>query len=381
MTQLPTFREIVDALQAQPLRVAEHYAPGGYIDKGKYWALCPFRADTGIGSFYINLTGNYAGRFMDHASGDQGDMLDLIQLVENTDRAGALAIARSILGMVDETPAQKAARLRRQADLERQREQAKIDDQRNEEKRRGRAQQIWMRAQPRLEGTPVAGYLAARAIGLSALGRTPGALRYAPSLPYRDIDPETGEVVERNMPALVAAVHGPAVDGQPPEFYATHRIWLEMGRDGRWGKARVRMPKKIYGTMRGGYIRLWSGIGPRGGKGAPLARASEGSAVFITEGIEDGLSAAVLRPDARVLVAISLGNIAEMVLPKAVRQVTIIADNDPHEEAQKLLAKAVARFEREGRAVGQWNNHHGGKDLNDALMAAQRGAKEQEQVG
>ena len=64
--------DIKHMLLAQVDRVAQTYAPaapGSYTDKGKYFTLNPGRVDRNVGSFYVNLSGPYAGRFHDHATG------------------------------------------------------------------------------------------------------------------------------------------------------------------------------------------------------------------------------------------------------------------------------------------------------------------------
>jgi len=375
--QLPTLQEIAEALKARTLEVAERYAPGGHVDKGKYWAFNPWRTDKRIGSFYVNITGPYAGRFHDHATGENGDMLDLIRLSIAGDARASLIEARSFLGMNDETEEQKRARLRREAANKAARARAVADEAAQVKVKRGRAHALWISAQAELEGTPVEAYLEARAIGLGRLPRAPHSIRYLPKCAYFHTDPETGEYVETSFPAMVTAIYGPARGGgQGPEFFGVHRTYLARDAAGVWRKAPVDSPKKVFGTAKGGYIRLWSGIGPRGGKGASLSKAPLGDHVYITEGIEDGLSMAVIKPEARVLAAISLGNFREVELPDSITRVTIVADNDEGREQRRLLEQAQAHFTNQGRVASIWKNHWGGKDLNDALMmiAEQEGA-------
>lgn len=366
------FEEIVASLQARTRDVAEAYAPGGHVDGGRYWALCPWRADSKIGSFQVGLTGAYAGRWKDFASGEYGDMLDLIQMALGSDRRGALDEARRFLGIAEETPEQRAVRQRaaQRAAEARKREEGEREEQ--AKRKRASAHRLWLECHQRLNDTPVAAYLAARGIGLAHLGRTPHAIRYAPRLAYRHVDPETGEIFEGEYPAMVTAIMGPHVEGEPAAFWGAHRTYLAQGTDGVWRKAPVPKPKKVLGSVLGGYIRLWAGFGPRGGHGAPLSRAPHGTSVFVAEGIENGLSAAVLRPDARVLGAISLGNLREMVLPPQVSRVIVIRDHDVNPQNRAQVDRAKERWLGEGRAVGDWECPEGGKDLNDVLMAALR---------
>ena len=76
------------------------------------------------------------------------------------------------------------------------------------------------------------------------------------------------------------------------------------------------------------------------------------------------------RPGARVLAAISLGNLGAVKLPPNVSKVTLIADLDEGEEQRAALDRAIAAHHAAGRRVAVWKNQSGGKDLNDALRAA-----------
>lgn len=372
-----SFDEIVSSLQARVRDVAEAYAPGGHVDGGRYWALNPWRSDGRIGSFQVGLTGPYAGRFKDFASGEHGDMLDLIQLALGTDRRGALAEARRFLGIAEETPQQRALRERAAARAAEARKREEAQAEEAARRKRLAAKALWLDCSPALAGTPVDGYLTARGIGVGQLGREPLAIRYAPRLAYRHVDPETGEIFEGEYPAMVTAVVGPHRPGQPAEFWGAHRTWLARRPDGAWWKAPLPVARKVLGSVKGGYAVLWSGYGPRGGKGSPLSRAPHGTSVYVAEGIETGLSAAVIKPEARVLAAISLGNLRDLVLPPQVTRVVVIRDHDTNPKNRAQVERAKERWLGEGRAVGEWECPEGGKDLNDALMAAARAPRPQ----
>lgn len=375
---LTSFADIVALLQARPEDVAARYAPGGYVSGQQYYARNPSRADRKIGSFYVNVRGPYAGRFRDESSGDKGDMLDLIQLAINGDRKAALAEARAFLGIADnETPAQQAVRQReaeqaRQAAEDQAREVAA-----DQARSRRRAHARFLHCKP-IENTPAAAYLTGRCVGPADLGRAPGALRFHPALPYQHTDSETGEVIEGRWPAMVAAIHGPWKPDAPADFIGIHRTWIARNPDtGIWQKAPVPEPKKIMGQHKGGFVRLWSGWGPRGGKGPPISQAPEDAVVYIAEGIEDALSAVLIiresmasQPASYVICALNLGNMAAVVLPRKLKRVVVIADQDPGEKQRAQIDAAEERFKAEDRAVRVWRNQHGGKDLNDAVRMA-----------
>ncbi|MGR3522694.1 MAG: DUF7146 domain-containing protein [Paracoccus sp. (in: a-proteobacteria)] len=360
--------EIKGMLLAQRHAVAQHYAPpaqGSYTDRGQYWTLNPGRADRRVGSFVVTLEGAKAGRWNDYATGEHGDLLDLIALYLGCSLKDALREARCWLGLAYDSPEDAA---RRKVAAERARQlaaEARARDGEQKERRRKGALALWLSAEAQVRGTPVDHYLReARGIDLTHLGRQPGALRFHPACRYRHLDRETGEVWDADLPAMLAIIN----DGQGRPV-ACHRTWLGRGPDGLWGKAAVPKAKKVLGDYAGGSIHLWRGIGPRGGKGKPLSDAPQGSHVFITEGIEDALSCVLLLPDARVISAISLSNFGGVALPPSIASVTLIADRDEGEAARAALDRAITAHQRAGRTVRLWRNGDGGKDLNDALKA------------
>lgn len=373
--QAYTIEEIKGMLADRVEDVARHYAPevaGSYVDKGKYYTLNPGRADKSVGSFVVNLHGPNQGRFKDFASGDGGDMIDLIQLALNTDIKGALREARAFLGLQSEDPKAIADRKRVQAQNKERRKLAEAEEKRKAEKRSKRAKAMWLSAEADIAATPVGRYLHSdRAIDLGRLPRLPRAIRYLRECYYREDDPETGEVNEGKLPAMVSAIC------RGPSIVAVHRTYLAMRRDGTWGKAPLRSSKKVFGEMKGGAVRVWAGIGPRGGHPAPLAQAGPDQHVYIAEGIEDALTAVMVLPDARVLAAISLGNLGQVELPANVSRVTLIADRDEGAQAQELLDRAIKQHSAKGREVRVWlpPADSGAKDINEywkAKLAAEQ---------
>lgn len=363
------FSEICDRLNADPELVLERYCSvaGAWRDRqGRHWCLSPVRPDRTVGSFYVNLHGAYTGRWRDEAGGAHGDMLDLIQRAEPCDKITAIRIAKALLGIDDTSPELRAAMARRAEDRQRRRarETAALAERKRAFERA--AQALWLSAVPAITGTPAEFYLAARGIDLRALGRQPRSLRFHPACRFQGHDPETGEVIEGAHPAMLAAIV--AVDGA---WMGCHRTYLA-DRRGRWGKLLARGAKLSYGSKREGAIRCWSGAGPRGGKGCPIAEAPPGQRLYLTEGIEDALSVAMLKPDARVWAAIDLGNMATVRLPGCVAEVVLCADNDLGDAARLALGNAVEAHARAGRLVRVWRNEWGGKDVNDALLAAAR---------
>lgn len=370
-----TIDELKDMLLAQIDQVAHTYAPpaaGAYTDKGQYFTLNPGRVDRSVGSFCIRLTGPKAGRWNDYATGDHGDVLDLIRLsLGLTDMADAIREARNYLGLQSISPEDRRRREAAAAEAKRRRMEAEQRARDLEERRRRQAHAIWLSAEERIAGTPVEAYLRdRRGIDLARLGRQPRAIRYLAQCYCKSeyTDETTGEVIrefEGRLPAMVSLI----CDGRG-EPQSLHRTYLAIGRDGRWDKAPIRKPKLALGPFAGGAIRLSSGVGPRGGKGMPLHAAPEGSRVYIAEGIETGLSMLMLRPDARVLAAVSITNMGQVVLPRTVTEVVLIGDQDTAAQAQGALQAAVATHAAKGRQVRLWQSGVPGMDLNDVLRQA-----------
>ena len=118
------------------------------------------------------------------------------------------------------------------------------------------------------------------------------------------------------------------------------------------------------GSYAGGAIRLW-----RGSSGKSLADAPNGETIVIAEGIETAMSVVAAVPERRIFAAVSLANMARVILPPAISAVTLVADNDgDNEAAARALQRAIDRFAGEGRPVRIARSPIG-KDMNDALMA------------
>lgn len=381
--------QIKDMLVQRIRDVVHIYAPrvsGSYEDKGRYFTLNPMRADRSVGSFCVHLSGPKAGRWNDYATREAGDVIDLIAGSLHLSTADAFKEARAFLGLQNDTPEDRRKREAQLAEAKIRREAAEADAADKAERAKKRAEALFLSAQERLAGTPVQHYLANRAIDLATLGRQPRSLRYHPEVAFHheETDPETGEVhtIRLKLPAMLAAVcngRGQIID--------CHRTYLGLGPDGRWGKARIASPvsgkllkvkKLTWGcNFMEGSIRLSSGLGPKGGKGARLADCPPGTRVYVAEGIETGLSALILKPGIRVLAAVSLSNFGSVDLPANVAEVVLINDNDPSEAAQAAFQAGVAMHQKAGRIVRIWQSDVPGDDLNDALQRAVRDAEKQ----
>lgn len=382
--QMVSLDEIKDALLAQIDRVVDRYAPpapGSYRRGHDYFTLNPGRADRSVGSFVVHVGGAKAGRWVDFATGDKGDLIDLIALHNGCDLRSAVTEARAFLGLDTETPELRRQREEAVARARARRAQAEKDAARQVERRRKAAEALWLSAEPKIEGTPVDLYLRGRGIQLDALGHRPGAIRYHAACRYlwtEDwTDPETGEVTQRRLERVMPAMLSAIVKG--PRIIDCHRTYLAIRPDGTWGKAPLPDAKKVLTDYTGGAVRLCGGLGPRGGR-LRLAEAPAGSRVFIAEGIENGLSLMALRalagqPPAFVVAAGMVANLAHVELPDTVAEVVICADNDTGEQARAQVEKAVAAHAARGRVVRVWRSEIPGEDLNDALRRVLAGER------
>jgi hypothetical protein len=376
--QTYSIEEIKELIVARMGEFAYHYAPpakGSYEDKGKYFTLNPGRADRSVGSFVVHLSGRKAGKWEDFATGQHGDVFDLIGLrLGLGNMVDQLREARHFLGLRTDSPEEARQREVAIATARARRAEAEAAAKRDQDRASRRAEAMWLSAEPAIKGTPVDLYLRGRGIDLATIGHAPRAIRYLAKCRYQFEDKSTGELIEFDGPAMVAAMTNLA-----GRTVAVHRTWLAIGPDGCWTKVKIPHPsqegqflpaKKVYAWGDGCAIRLSSGLGPNGGKGAPLNRCPPGTKVYIAEGIETALTARILRPEARVLAAYSLSNMGKVGLPPEVSEVVLITDHDLNDQAQAQLAAAIEAHQKAGRLVRVWKSRHPGCDLNDELMRA-----------
>ena len=338
--------DLARMLAASAPALAERLLPAGHRE-GHEW-VHPSLTGTSRRSLAVHLTGRKAGLWSDFSSGEKGDALNLVATVVCAGSiTDAMDWARTWLGLSSGPgPAEQRRPPPPQPDP--------AEAERAEAATRANAVSIFLAGQEQLAGTPVALYLAGRGIDLAELARQPRSLRFHAGLWNR----ESG----RRWPGMVAAVTNDAGD-----MVAVHRTWLTRADDGRWTKAPLNDAKMSLGRLAGGSIRLW-----RGASNKPLARAPAGEAVAIGEGIETALSVVMACPELRVLCAVSLSNMANIVLPAAVRTVILLKDEDGDNPAtKKAFARAVDHFQSEGRTV-KVAHPPVGKDFNDTLLAGDR---------
>lgn len=355
---MSTDRDEVKALLSGSIEtLARELAPDGYRS-GRYWmAKCPWRPDRNGGSFWITISGAYAGAWKDAAGGDEdkGDVFNLIDraIGLNGDFRDILRWARGWLGIGD-MPAEERAR--RAAHFAGQQRQADADAAEQLERYRRRAKALFVEArrQP-FVGSVAERYLRSRGIDVRQLRdhkgkpRLPGAIGSLAATKHH----ESG----RDWPCLVALMT--AADGTAA---AIHRTFI--APDGS-GKASVRPARKIWPSFDGATIRLW-----RGSSGLDVnAAAANGliETLVLCEGVEDGLSLALASPEFRIWCAGTLGNLSKIALPACIDDVIVVADNDwGKPQAMRALDHALDCLSSQGASVRVARSHIG-KDANDAL--------------
>lgn len=272
-------RRLADRAEA----VCRHYLSSGRREGG-YWLVGDVRNTPGR-SMYIRLKDSQkgpAGKWTDAATGEHGDLLDVIRescgLIDFKDVADE---ARTFLSMPPPEPERR----------EHQR-QSPAPHGSPEAARRliGITRPIW--------GTLVQAYLRER--GITDL-RGAGSLHFHPRCYYRPDEHSPTEI----WPAMIAAV-----TDLDRKITGAHRTWLDPRRR---DKAPIDTPRRAMGDLLGNAVRF--GIG--------------GEVMAAGEGIETVLSLRQVLPDMPMLAALSAAHLAAILFPDTLRRLYIVRDNDP----------------------------------------------------
>ena len=300
---------VAAALGARAEEVCRRYLPHGR-KHGRYWTAGDVRGAKGRSLFVRLARPGTPGKWTDAATGEHGDLLDLIRIASGAGSLrAALAEARAFLSLPP----------------------AALDGGSDSYDRTEAARRLWQRCRA-IDGTHAEAYLRARAIHRC---RFP-ALRFHPALFYRD----GGGM--RRLPALVAAVTG--ADGS---VTGVHRTWLDPSRP---DKAPVARPRKALGSVHGFAVRF----------GAPAS-----GTLLVGEGIETVLSLVTAMPDTVAAAALSAGSLGAFAPPAGLARLVIARDNDPDgERAAERLARRCARA-----GIATHVLIPEGEDFNDDLLA------------
>ena len=300
---------VAAALGARAEEVCRRYLPHGRR-QGRYWTAGDIRGARGRSLFVRLAPPGVPGNWQDAATGEHGDLLDLIRIASG---AGSLRAALAEAHAFLASPPGPICSHLDSYDRERA------------------ASRLWRRCRA-IDGTHAEAYLHARGIQRCRFA----ALRFHPALFYRD-----GRGVRR-LPALVAAV-----TGTDEAVCGVLRTWLDPDKP---MKANVVRPRKALGRVHGHAVRF----------GAPGT-----GTLLVGEGIETVLSIVTAMPDTVAAVALSAGSLGAFAPPAGVTRLVIARDNDPEGEcAAERLVRRCARTGVAALVVAPEGN-----DFNDDLVA------------
>lgn len=351
-------RDVRVMLQERIEPLCRELLPDGRRESNHWVARNPTRADREAGSFKVWLKGQGRGAWIDYATGEKGDVIDLIVFVHGTDRSQALAWAKGWLGITRMDDSQRQA-VRQRAQNEQAAAEKRSAD--RERWKRKKAFEIFAGAQRIPRGSPAEAYFIARACPLADVPNlSTGSLRFMPSMEWwkgAQFEDRNGRRVKAragpHFPTVVSALRNG--DGVLTGIHCTF-----LQPDGS-GKAPVDPPKLMFGTAKGSVIRIADGPS---GKPPDEARG-EASTLVLTEGLENGLTAAIALPEARVWAAGSLSNLAEAPVGIAcVDSVIVAGDRDDNAKASEALQRALDSLEAHGKPVALMQSFIG-SDIND----------------
>jgi hypothetical protein len=299
--------------------VCRYYLSNGRR-RGRYWTVGDARNTPGR-SLFVRLTGpesgkGAAGHWTDAASGDYGDLLDVIRESAGLkDFSDVLDEARRFLSLPRPDP----------------RSNRKLDRTQRPTGSPESARRLFALSRP-IAGTLAERYLHHR--GIATL-QDLESLRFHPRCYYRSGDGSAPET----WPAMIAAVTD--LEGK---ITGVHRTWLD--KSGR-GKAPIASPRRAMGELLGNGVRF----------GAPLDVMAAG------EGIENVLSVRCLLPRVPMIAALSSAHLAAIHFPETLRRLYVLRDNDS--AGERASATLINRATAEGIEAVVLTSELG--DFNDDL--------------
>lgn len=302
------------------------------------------------------------GVWRDFSADQGGDALELVCLARfGGNKKEAIQWAISWMGLDSRDP-ERLQQYRLEARAAREKRDAIAEAERN--KRIASARARWHQGVP-IAGTIVETYLQGRGIDLRALGKAPGAIRFHSQLQYGWAKDGAPKLILPGMVTMITALSG--------QHIATHRTFLKPDGSGKAdardgippdAKGRPGDSKKVSGPYTGGHIPVWKGT-----QSCPLRDIAPGTDIYVSEGIEDGLTVACADPSLRVIAMVALGNLMALELPPQIGNLIILKQNDaPGSDAAKLLARAVSHQRAQGHRVLFVEAPQGVKDLNDLVQ-------------
>jgi hypothetical protein len=279
--------ELAGRLAREAEAVCRHYLSKGKR-AGRYWVVGDINNTPGR-SLFVRLQQSPkgpAGKWTDAATGEHGDLLDII---------------RQSLGLRDfREVAEEARRFLKLPRLEPQQTPKPIRSLAPAGSQEAARRLFAMSGS--IEGTVVETYLQRRGIARIHHG---GSLRFHPRCYYRPDD----HLPTETWPAMIACVTD--LDGR---ITGVHRTWLDPGGfDGvRLGKAPIDTPRRAMGDLLGNSVRF--GV--------------VDDVLVAGEGIETMLSLRYALPTMPMAAALSANHLSAMLLPSDLRRLYIARDAD-----------------------------------------------------
>jgi hypothetical protein len=294
--------ELAHRLAREAEAVCRHYLSNGKRE-GRYWLVGDVHNTPGR-SMFVRLQDSPkgpTGKFTDAATGQHGDLLDIIrESLGLRDFREVAEEARRFLKLPRTEPehASKPSRLA-----------ATVGSQ-------VAARQLFAISGP-IEGTIVETYLQRRGIAHAHHG---GSLRFHPRCYYRPDE----HLPTETWPAMIACVTD--LDGQ---ITGAHRTWLDP--DGfdriRLGKAPVDTPRRAMGDLLGNAVRFG---------------ASDDDVLVAGEGVETMLSLRCALSTLPMAAALSANHLSALLLSSSLRRLYIARDADAAGDAvQTVLSQRV----------------------------------------
>jgi hypothetical protein len=318
--------ELAHRLAREAEAVCRHYLSNGRR-VGNYWQVGDVKNTAGR-SMFVRLRGDasgkrVAGKWTDAATGEYGDLLDVIRescgLVDFRDVA---AEARQFLKLP-----------RPELDCERRPRPSSVQTGSPESARR-----LFAMSHP-IRGTIAELYLHER--GITALSDC-ASLRFHPRCYYR---PDPFEPTE-TWPAMIAAVAD--LDGR---ITGVHRTYLNPEGFDRSvsGKAPIDTPRRAMGHLLGNAVRF--------GVADDVMAAGEG--------IETMLSLRCILPSMPMAAALSAAHLGAILLPTTLRRLYIVRDDDP--AGDNAMESLSGRASKDGIEAIALSPHSG--DFNEDLQS------------
>ena len=316
------------------------YFPDGHR-QGNYWQVGDTSGVAGQ-SLVIRLQaqdGRKAGAWTDYATGEFGDLIDLLQV-----KLGSTSLKETILEaqrFLGNAPISADPASRRTLENPAASNTLRVVS----------ARRLFA------TGGPVLGTLAAAYLHQRGIARFGPALRYHPRVYFR------GEETASDQPSYAPALLAKITDNQG-NITGCARTYLDPNT-GRISD--LSSPKRILGQLHGNAVRFWS--------------ASDPADLIVGEGLENTLSVGTALPEFNLASCLTATHLGLFIPPSGIKRIWIARDNDAAgERAAHILSAKLGTVGIEcGCFVPKLNDFDEdllafGKDtLRNVLLAAMKG--------